>query len=246
VDLTFGEYLRALITADVDAMPDDQFNYRVAFVEAFRRRGIFPRDVRAMSVDNLRWRRPTEEDEPPSAWFSDWVIGMRGDGHQQQYAKSREEIFDHERATRGKIHRQLKQHFSSDKAGKSDAKFLGLNPEWSFEVHTAHFASRVGAGGVPSYQLLLQLVQTEPPDKAVRSKGQDEMRLSGGSTVVADLSAGVISYCIRKPLDSVTRRERQRAFVDRFARTSLQATYFGVQGPAGSKEPFALLHRGTW
>ena len=42
VDVTFFEYLRALITADFDLVSDDRHNYRVAFVEAFRRRGIYP------------------------------------------------------------------------------------------------------------------------------------------------------------------------------------------------------------
>ena len=55
VDLTFGDYLRALITADFDLVRDDSYGYRVAFVEAFRRRGIYPQDVRSLSVDALRW-----------------------------------------------------------------------------------------------------------------------------------------------------------------------------------------------
>ena len=64
VDVTFFEYLRALITADFDLVADDRHNYRVAFVEAFRRRGIYPvnldepsRDtLRTLSVDTLRWQ----------------------------------------------------------------------------------------------------------------------------------------------------------------------------------------------
>src|SRR5262245_12456971 len=40
VDLTFGEYLRALITADADLVPVDKHGYRTAFIEAFRNRGI--------------------------------------------------------------------------------------------------------------------------------------------------------------------------------------------------------------
>ena len=64
VDVTFFEYLRALITADFDMVSDDRHNYRVAFVEAFRRRGIYPLNLddpttntlRTLSVDTLRWR----------------------------------------------------------------------------------------------------------------------------------------------------------------------------------------------
>ena len=55
VDITFGEYLRALITADRDLVPDDPLGYRVAFMEAFRRRGLLPRDVRTVSEESLAW-----------------------------------------------------------------------------------------------------------------------------------------------------------------------------------------------
>ena len=42
VDLTFGDYLRALITADATWSRDDDRGYRVAFIAAFRDRGIYP------------------------------------------------------------------------------------------------------------------------------------------------------------------------------------------------------------
>jgi hypothetical protein len=58
VDITFGEFLRALITADFDLIPNDTRRYRVAFIEAFRRWGIYPRDVRTLSDDSLRWQPP--------------------------------------------------------------------------------------------------------------------------------------------------------------------------------------------
>lgn len=58
VDLTFGDYLRALITADMDLNPEDQFNYRTALISGFRARGIFPQDVRALSEKNLLWQPP--------------------------------------------------------------------------------------------------------------------------------------------------------------------------------------------
>ncbi len=55
VDVTFGDYLRALITADTDFFPDDPKRYRLAFIQSFRDRGIFPQDVRALAEDALRW-----------------------------------------------------------------------------------------------------------------------------------------------------------------------------------------------
>ncbi len=65
VDITFGDYLRALVTADANLVPDDPRRYRIAFIEAFRKRGVFPYDVRAMGEDTLRWRGMT-----PQEWKS--------------------------------------------------------------------------------------------------------------------------------------------------------------------------------
>ena len=55
VDIEFGEYLRAMITADADLVPDDPWAYREALVDAFRRRGIVPTGVPNLSEEALRW-----------------------------------------------------------------------------------------------------------------------------------------------------------------------------------------------
>lgn len=54
VDLTYGDYLRAIITADADLVADDNRDYRLAFIDAFRRRGIYPEDINTLSVESLR------------------------------------------------------------------------------------------------------------------------------------------------------------------------------------------------
>ncbi len=53
VDLNYGDYLRALITADKELVENDEHNYRIAFINAFRKRGIFPEGVPNLSVDTL-------------------------------------------------------------------------------------------------------------------------------------------------------------------------------------------------
>src|SRR5690349_14747741 len=65
VDLSFGDYLRALITADYDLVRDDDLDYRLAVVEAFRGWGIYPHDVRSLSIDSLRWQEATNQDYQP-------------------------------------------------------------------------------------------------------------------------------------------------------------------------------------
>ncbi len=57
-DLTFGEYLRALVTADYDLVRNDDLQYRVSIISAFRDWGIYPGDVLSISVDSLLWSPP--------------------------------------------------------------------------------------------------------------------------------------------------------------------------------------------
>ena len=78
VDLLFGEYLRALITADYALVPDDPWMYREALVDAFRVRGIFPTDVPNLSEDALLWHGP-DEMLPACAELSFAELRFRGD-----------------------------------------------------------------------------------------------------------------------------------------------------------------------
>lgn len=55
VDVSYGDFLRSLITADADFYPNDNRDYRLAFVESFRERGIYPSDIRTLSEESLRW-----------------------------------------------------------------------------------------------------------------------------------------------------------------------------------------------
>jgi hypothetical protein len=55
VGITYGDYLRAIVTADYDLNPDDVEGYRLAFIESFRQWGIHPRLMRSMSVEGLLW-----------------------------------------------------------------------------------------------------------------------------------------------------------------------------------------------
>ena len=55
VDITFGDYLRAIITADADLVSNDNKDYKLAFIEAFRQRGIYPNGLRTLSIESLRY-----------------------------------------------------------------------------------------------------------------------------------------------------------------------------------------------
>ena len=55
VGITFGDYLRALVTADTDFNPEDAGGFRLALVESFRHWGIHPEGMRSMSLEGLLW-----------------------------------------------------------------------------------------------------------------------------------------------------------------------------------------------
>lgn len=58
VDIEFGEFLRAVLTADYDLVPDDPWRYREAWIDAFARRGIYPKGVMTLSEESLLWCPP--------------------------------------------------------------------------------------------------------------------------------------------------------------------------------------------
>jgi hypothetical protein len=55
VDITFGDFLRALLTAHLDYCPDDPDHIRDAFMQAFRLRGIVAEGATSFSEDALFW-----------------------------------------------------------------------------------------------------------------------------------------------------------------------------------------------
>lgn len=73
VDVMFGDYLRAIVTADTELVPDDPRHYRTAFAEAFRKRGIAIDSGHFSSPDSLMWEEPEPFAELP---------GKRDDGTQ--------------------------------------------------------------------------------------------------------------------------------------------------------------------
>ncbi|HWL09842.1 MAG TPA: S8 family serine peptidase [Planctomicrobium sp.] len=246
-DITFGEYLRAIITADCDVIADDKLGYRVSFIEAFQRRGIFPPKVRTLSVESLRWRTVEEEESSPSDWLLGHMKTLRAIAGRIMFAKTRKDIFDQERKLRARIHNALKEHFQkSGLDGENDAKFLGIVRNKSFEVHTARVAFRPRPDGRMTPQLLIGLLQsTKRPVDESNPQGLS-MGFEAGCAIVIDLYQKKIRYCIRKNPLGGARLALQQEYANREL-SSPRSTYFGRQllDPRSweNDEPFALVHR---
>ena len=86
VDITFGDFLRALITANLDLKDEEGSDVRDALMQAFRVRGIFPENAAFFSQDSLCWPRVPKWDPdnpakgalpPVEAMFTDPQTGEK-------------------------------------------------------------------------------------------------------------------------------------------------------------------------
>lgn len=233
-DITFGEYLRAVITADFDLVPDDDLGYRVAFIEAFRKRGIPVDEVRTVSVESLLWRSERDEPERLSRHFRERLWEFRNSAYAHAFTADRKTIFQLQRSVRRKIHESIADHFQSGESGREDAGILGLKRSHGFEVHAARFAARVGPDGQLLSQLILTLLQEDHRNRL------PDGNFEGGCTIVADLSTQAVRYIIRKSFTSQSRSDRQKQFALAADRSGDRLTYFRSGGE--KDEPFAALH----
>lgn len=235
VDLTFGEYLRALVTADCEVFPSDQRDYRIAVAQAFRRRGIFAEGVRTMSIDSLCWKPPEELPPYRRPELGSVLKTLRAHAQEHAFGADRQVLFDRARDARRVLHQRLEAHFKTQ-AGRRDAECLHLaDPaERRFEVHSLRVAERVGPDRTTLPQMIIELTQ--------RLDAGTPDEFEGGCTLVVDLQQLEVRYCIYKDLTSDERRARQRAFRQSFVGDALWSTYFSDAGSA-AREPFRLLHR---
>lgn len=179
VDITFGDFLRAIITADYDLVADDRHHYRLAFIDAFRRRGIYPDGIRTLSEESLRYRDewhnlPTQEREVLSV-LADFLRDYRSS---VIYETDRKALFETSQFFVGGgagvqgLHQRLKRKLDYSLAFE---KLTGVvyDREWkdfgvnaltdtkgpTFQVLNLRLATRVGPDGTQSNQIVFGLVQ---------------------------------------------------------------------------------------
>jgi subtilase family protein len=171
-DITFGEFLRALITADADLVPDDDRRYRVAFIEAFRKWGIYPRDVRTLSEESLRWSPPSLQNKP---LFPD-LAALPEDKRQAiqkrmgvlrtvrrallgwQPGKARGSVFDEIKEAQ----RALYWYFREVMPEAAKQEVLGgIDTRRSFQVTNLRPARRIGPRGEFRTEMVVEVLQNK-------------------------------------------------------------------------------------
>ncbi|MFZ1426912.1 MAG: hypothetical protein WAS21_09105, partial [Geminicoccaceae bacterium] len=241
VDPSFGDYLRALVTADMDLARDQGAGYRVAFAEAFAARGIYPPNVRSAGPESLCWKAPAGPVQ--SARLNDFIRTL----DLAAYIESdRRRAFAAAKDNARRLHDWMEANLD-----EAMARDLGLDfsPDADgrrtpFEVHSVRPAQRSTAEGETRIDVVAVITQRRDAllDPAQPALGSFSFR--GGCTLLLDRGFGTdpIRYAIIRPVWNKDREARVRAHLQTAA-GGLNRLY-GVVGMTENREPFAAFHRG--
>jgi hypothetical protein len=188
VDIQFGSYLRALITADYDAVPNDAYGYRDALIKAFRRRNISITHIQDLSENSLLWKRPdTKDTNIPNLAFNKLNFTDNGIN-----CPAREEI-----------ERRASALGDFIVADPSRLRAFGLHepvpPYEDIVIQSIRMARRAGPDDITRCELVAEVTQTR------RKNGNTFI---GGATVIIGMD-GSIRYVIRRRVDNVVNRRKE-------------------------------------
>jgi hypothetical protein len=202
VDITFGDFLRAVVTADFDLHPEDDLGIRDAMMESCRRRGIIPESASFFSEASIAWPRATHRKLPR-------VTGL-------DFGDPNGLTDDQQTANKKALKRYLED--------PSNLAKLDLDPNLQIEVPSFHPVFRVNSDGSLRTDMVVEVVQRQDCrfDEGVEGLGTFPVR--GGATVIlskptiAELRNGdrdaTVRYVIGKQVGAAAsaRVARQRRF----------------------------------
>ena len=237
IDVTFADFLRALVTVDFVTSPDED-SFRTAIIEAFRRRGIYAGEAGSLADRAVALPFTEMSSVLPDAVSLLWTLTARDRGEFSEASAD-------DRAIQKEVFPQLAWW------AKQNAVELGLQPhvdkERPISVAAAHSTVRIDIDGQPQVVTVLQVVQRRP-DLAAADHRLGGIVPKAGATVVID-AAGVVRYVISKSLAAApgpgadVRLDELARTVDRFDRSDPRAAYRGATD-GRMRVNFALLHGG--
>ncbi len=217
-EINFGDYLRALITADYDMVPLDNHGYRVALIESFRNWGIVPEGVRTISEEQLRWgfAKNAFKNLHEGQWnaLSELAKELAPVINKTLYRTSRADQARTLLEARVQAHAFLQKALQQDTNSSRRDSFMEItgldvrpnmnvpglrykrNSLPSFEVHAVIPTLRVTPDGKIMKQLIItvtQRIRGVPIDESKEvdpdAKGDDRFDFRGGTTLIFDMES---------------------------------------------------------
>ena len=196
VHLQLGEYLRALVTADRELVPDDPWNYRDELISSFAARGIYPPGVSQLSEDALCWRPPARFIEPATELH---FARLRFAGDPSLPADESESI------------RQAEALWEFVSRPHVADEFGLAPPDEDIEpccVESIRTSRRIGPDGQVLFDLVAEISQRR---RTYDPQSQQAGKFFGGCTVIIG-PEGDIRYIISKNIKDDARLARQQNY----------------------------------
>lgn len=196
VDVTFGDFLRALVTSDIEiTQGSDEYGQRHGLIEGFRSRGIYPDGAFSLAEDSLRWPQVDAGTLPPLNIEEQLAVIVLREAAKWQTATDKEH-------SGRKIAEEKYQASEEKNTWKSTAPYLHkyaeenclalqLDPNIEIEVAGFHPTFRISKTGQYLAELVVQYVQSEEVEQGPP--------IQGGTTLICS-SDGTVKYVISKPL----------------------------------------------
>lgn len=222
VDITFGEYLRAVITADKDLVPDDPWAYREAWVDAFRDHHIYPGSVQDLSEESLVWRRPEKQNPPyeipeiKGLTFAE----LKFDGDPAWPADETE--LTRQACVLGEIVTTPEYVRGFGLAARGDDQLNGDEVDLP-KIQSIRSSRRIG----PSGQVVFDVVAEVTQRRTARIQGSEDVcNFYGGSTIIID-PRGRIRYVMTKKVTNNKRLEEQKQFLETAQGAKYKQSFYG-------------------
>ncbi len=232
LDITFGDFLRALITADIEFAKADENNYRVALIDAFRSWGIFPEKVNTLSEESLQWSKPHLNISQKKAMRS-MAKSIEKEINALNSINDREIIWDRTQDIQAALHGFLMKSKQTlgvtewndwlEKMGLTSKPInfsQSVNIEGNdknetplIEIHKVRPAYRVGNDGLIIDQVIVTITQSITIEIDLGDDTTHQIRFRGGSTIIFDRSKNFsLNYIISKNLSSYHRFKAQAEY----------------------------------
>jgi len=231
VDVTFGDFLRAVVTADLELSPEDESGMRAAIIDAFRLRGIHPEGVTSLAEESLVWK-PPEDNLPRLPWDSGELLELIVEAAERiappvlsranavaktesQYEKTAVQYDMSEDSEPLSEMAKVVQAYAHQNAAD-----LLLDPDQKIHALGVHPVFRVAPSGQLVIELVAQVAQQMPSADGVA----EPFPVRGGTTLIVSFD-GTVKYVIAKALPggmpegrarsmAQARVDRQRSFVE--------------------------------
>lgn len=228
VDITFGDFLRAILTADLDLHPTDEDGVRDALMQGFRLRGIVAADATYFSEESLCWPRVDDNALPPVVATIDGVKRSLVFGDPNGLTSEEKDI-------NGKVLRAYAKA-NAERLGFA----LGAGPIQAPSFHPVFHLDEEGRLFV---NMVVELVQTvwlgftDPAAGAFPLRNGVTLLISQEPVMIDDRKPPKVLFAIRKPHT----KEREEKI-----RTYYQATGVPLRSDSARFQiDFGLLHAGA-